>query len=264
MTRPIQPGNKEGSIAGGLAVDCNRGRFPWSFGTLGRRAVSPGKSFARNDMTSYVLGRLCLGALLSLLVAAGPVCAQSQQQQRRLVPDAKPVRPDTRTASPTAQNAPPAREEHLQRWMQNHSSMSLAQQQRALQNEPGFRELPSGVQQERLRTLERLYNMNPQQRTRILDRAEALERLGPVQRQQWRDAVQNLNMLPPPRKHMLAGAILELRELAPEQRESALASPAYASHFSPKERQTLRTLLMAEPYPAVRTPRPAYPPPPVP
>jgi hypothetical protein len=149
--------------------------------------------------------------------------------------------------------------------MQNHSSLSLAEQQRELQNQPGFRELPPQTQRNQLNTLARLYYMNPQQRSRILDRTEALERLAPPQRQQWRDAVQRLNMLPPPRKHMMAGAIIELRELPPEQREEVLESPAYRAQFGTDERQTLRTLLMAEPYPAVRTfTRPPYPPPPVP
>jgi hypothetical protein len=212
-------------------------------------------------MTSHAPIRLCLGAALALLLAATPACGQ-----RNLVPDPKPARADTRVVTHIAQNAPPEREEHLERWMQSHSRMSLAEQQRALQNEPGFRDLPSQVQQNRLNTLARLYNMNPQQRSRILDRTEALERLAPVQRQQWRDAVQRLNMLPPPRKHMMADAIIELRELPQEEREMVLNSPTYRAQYTPDERQTLRTLLMAEPYPALRTPRPApgYPPPPMP
>ena len=63
----------------------------------------------------------------------------------------------------------------------------------------------------------------------------------------------------------MAGAVIELRGLPPEQREAVLDSPAYRAQFSPDERQTLRAVLMGEPYPAVRTyTRPPYPPPPVP
>jgi hypothetical protein len=198
-------------------------------------------------MTKYGPKRSLLAAASALLVAAMPVWAQRTVAQIQV----RPSRPGIRIA----QNAPPSQEEHLQRWMQSHSTMSLAQQQRALQNEPGFRELPPQVQQNRLNTLARLYNMNPQQRSRMLDRTELLERMAPAQRQQWREAVQRLNTIPPPRKRVIAGAILQLRELPPEQRESILNSPAYANQFSPEERQTLRTLLMAEPYDA-RAPRP--------
>lgn len=260
MTRTIQPGQKEGSIAGRLAVDFKGGALRRSLLPLGCRVTSLSNWTAPHDMTSRAPIRLCLGAALAVLLATAPACGQ-----RNLIPEPRPARPNTHVVTHIAQNAPPEREEHLERWMQSHSRMSLAEQQRALQNEPGFRDLPPQVQQNRLNTLARLYNMNPQQRSRILDRTEALERLAPVQRQQWRDAVQRLNMLPPPRKHMLAGAIIELRELPPEEREMVLTSPTYVAQFSPEERQTLRTLLLAEPYPALRPPsRPAYPPPPVP
>jgi hypothetical protein len=64
---------------------------------------------------------------------------------------------------------------------------------------------------------------------------------------------------------MMAGAVIELRELPPEQREAVLDSPAYRAQFSPDERQTLRSVLMGEPYPAVRSySRPPYQAPPVP
>jgi hypothetical protein len=255
MTNSIQPGEKQRSASGRLAVNFYRRTF--------QAGSAPGCGEGRStvfrdlhDVIARIPIRLCLGAAFVLLFAVPPAGSQTRLAP---VPDQQPVRPQPRMIQPPARP-----EEHLQRWMESHSGMSLAQQQHALQSEPGFRELPPQIQQNRLNTLARLYNMNPRQRTRILDRAEALERLAPPQRQQWRDAVQRLNMLPPPRKHVMAGAIIELRELPPEQRDAVLASPAYQSQFSPYERQTLRTLLMAEPYPPVRAARPSYPPPPVP
>lgn len=257
MTRSIQPGEKQGSATGRLAVDFNGDALRAS-APSGRRNLSPSAFIETHHMIVQAPIRLCLGAAFALLVAVLPAVSQTRLAP---VPNSRPTRPEPRLA----QNPPqPRQEEHLQRWMESHSSMSLVEQQRALENEPGFRELPPQIQQNRLNTLARLYNMNPGRRTRILDRAEALERLAPAERQQWRDAVQRLNMLPPPRKHLLASAIIELRELPPERRESVLASSAYQAQFSPYERQTLRTLLMAEPYPALRAPRPVYPAPPLP
>jgi hypothetical protein len=268
MTRKTQPGQNEGSKAGRLAVNF-KGIVLQSFTSEDRRAVPPSDATApHKKMNSQAPVRLCLGAAFALLLAAAPALAQTRKQ---LAPDPAPQRVQPREQRPElrapegSQNSELQREGHLQRWMQSHANMSLAEQQRELQNQPGFRELPPETQRNQLNTLARLYYMNPQQRSRILDRTEALERLGPGQRQQWRDAVQRLNMLPQPRRHMMAGAIIELRELPPEQRDAVLESPAYRAQFSPDERQTLRTLLMAEPYPAVRTfTRPPYPPPPVP
>jgi len=260
MTPSIQPGQKEGSVPGGLAVDFRSGVREPSNSSPGSRDLPPSHPTEPHKVSQHVPIRLCLGAAFALLLAGVPLMAQTRLAP---VPEARPPR-QQRPEPQFAQNPQAEREDHLERWMQNHSHMSLAEQQRALQNEPGFRALPPQVQQNRLNTLARLYYMNPQQRNRILNRTEALERLAPAQREQWRQAVQRLNMLPPPRKHMLAGAIIELRELPPEQRDMVLTSPAYVAQYSPYERDTLRTLLMAEPYPALRTPRPAYPPPPVP
>lgn len=192
-------------------------------------------------MKRHLSTRSCIAAAALAVATAIPLVAQVEI-----------LRP--REGVLLAQNG--TQEEHLQRWMQSHSAMSLADQQRALQNEPGFRELPAQVQQNRLNMLARLYNMNPQQRSRILSRTEVLERMAPAQRQQWRDAVQRLNSTPQPRRRMIANAILGLRELPPEQREAMLNSPAYASQFSPDERQTLHTLLTAEPYPQPPGPQP--------
>ena len=263
MTFTIQPGQKGSSIAGRLAVHF-KGAVQELFLSEGRRATSLSESTAPHKMNSHAPVRLYLGAAFALLLAAAPALGQpGQRKQQPTPPPPRQQRPEVREQRPggSPQGAPVQREGHLERWMQNHSSMPLQQQERELQNQPGFRELPRQTQENQINTLRRLYNMNPQQRERILNRTEALERLEPAQRQQWRDAVQHWTMLPQPRKHMIANAILGLRELPPEQRESALESPAYRGQFSPDERQTLRTLLMGEPYPAVRSAaRPPYPP----
>jgi hypothetical protein len=139
---------------------------------------------------------------------------------------------------------------HLSQWMQSHSNLSLPDQQRALQNEPGFRQLPPQLQQRELNQLGRLYSMNPQQRERQLNRVEQLERMSPAQRQQWNAATQQLYALSPPRRGMVARAMLDLREMPPAQREQVIDSPAFTQQFpDPGDRAMIRTLLMAEPYP---------------
>jgi hypothetical protein len=136
----------------------------------------------------------------------------------------------------------------MQQWMDHHGNLSLPEQQRALQNNPGFRELPRQLQQYELNELARLYNMNPQQRSRTLDRNEALERLAPQQRQQYRDSVQQLNAVPMPRRRAIVRAILDLREMPPDQRRLTINSPAFRAQFSDPERSMLSTILTVEPY----------------
>jgi hypothetical protein len=205
--------------------------------------------------------RLWLGAAF-VLFAAVPVLARSPEQRAsppppvlrpsHPAPTRTDARPGTNTATRSAEH-----QEHLAQWMEHHRNLSLADQQRALQNEPGFREFPPQVQQRELNQLARLYNMNPQQRSRMLDRNEALERLSPPQRQQWNFAVQQLTTLPLPRKRLMARAILDLREMPPQQRQQVIDSPAFRGQFSDGERSTLSTLLTAEPYPPSRAPNEA-------
>ena len=57
--------------------------------------------------------------------------------------------------------------------MDRHSNLPLAEQQRALENEPGFRDLPPQTQQRMRDRLTQLNNMTPEQRRRILERTEA-------------------------------------------------------------------------------------------
>jgi len=186
---------------------------------------------------------------MAVCLLAIPAMARGRHQ-----PPAKaiPTRPVPR-AIPRPQ---PENQEHLTQWMERHSNMSLAEQQRALQNEPGFSALPKQVQQRELDQLARLNNMTPQQRGQVLDRTEAIERLSPQQRQLWRNAVQQMNALPVQRRRLMARAIIDLRVMSPEQRERVIASPAFGAQFSDGERQMMRFLLMGEPYVA---PGPAAP-----
>lgn len=139
-------------------------------------------------------------------------------------------------------------QEHLGQWMERHGNLPLAQQQRELQNEPGFHDLPPQTQQRMLNHLGRLNNMSPEQRHRLLERNEILEHLSPPQRQQWRSAVQQLGALPPERRRFVARAFRDLRDTPQSQRQTLLNSDRFRSQFSDEERNTLSNLLAVEPY----------------
>ena len=139
------------------------------------------------------------------------------------------------------------RGEHLQQWMAHHNTLTTEDQQRALQREPGFNQLPQQTQQRMLDRLGRLNSMPAEQRERTLQRSEQMERLSPGQRGQVRSAMGELGALPQDRRRAVARSFRELRSLTPEQRNQVLNSPGYRQQFSDGERSTLNNLLTVSP-----------------
>lgn len=140
------------------------------------------------------------------------------------------------------------RQGHLGQWLASHSNLPLADQQRALEKEPGFRELPPQTQQRILDRLTQLNKMSPEQRRRLLDHTEALEQLTIPQRQQVQGALQQFRALEPNRRRMVARAFGGLREMPLDQRQTVLGSERFRSQFSDQERKVLSNLLAVEAY----------------
>jgi hypothetical protein len=191
----------------------------------------------RRGLRPAVAALLCVGATL---LAAQPGGA------RRAGGSGYPAMAAARPAS--GQKAPAQKQEHLAQWMDRHSNLPLADQQRALEQEPGFRDLPPQTQQAMRDRLTQLNNMPPEQRRRLLEHTEAMERLTPPQRQQVRGAMQEYRDLPIDRRRMVARAFRDLREMPPPQRQAILSSERFRGQFSDQERSTLSNLLAIEPY----------------
>lgn len=149
-----------------------------------------------------------------------------------------------------AHSAPPKqpKQEHLSQWMERHNNLSPAEQQKALENEPGFRDLSPDAQQRVRDSLTKLNNMSPEQRRRMVARTEAMEHLTPQQRTQVRGALGQLGSLPEDRRRMVARAFRDLREMPEPQRQAIMNSDRFRSQFSDQERGTLNNLLAVEPY----------------
>jgi Protein of unknown function (DUF3106) len=146
------------------------------------------------------------------------------------------------------------KQEHLAQWMDRHSNLPLPEQQRALENEPGFRDLPPQTQQRMHDRIAQLNNMSPEQRRRILERTEDMEHLTPPQRQQVRGALEQYRGLPDDRRRMVARAFRDLREMPPPQRQAILSSDRFRGQFTDQERGTISGLLAVEPYLPVQRP----------
>lgn len=186
--------------------------------------------------------RICLALTLSFGLSGVPalVAAPQPGAGRANHPQSRAgVRNQTPRGTP---------QDHLQQWYERHKELTVPDQQRALEQERGFRDLPQQTQQRYRDQLAQLNNMSPQQRNRMLERTEILERMSGPERQQYRAAAQNLAAMPPDRKRLVARAILDIRNLPPNQRQGILNSERFRAQFSDSERATLSNLLAAEPY----------------
>jgi hypothetical protein len=183
-----------------------------------------------------------LGIAALLLSAAAGIAFAQPGGMRRAGGQARPM------GAPQSNVGPRQNQEHLAQWMNRHSNLPLADQQRALENEPGFRDLPPQTQQRMRDRLTQLNNMTPEQRSRIMQRTEDMEHLTPPQRQQVRGALSQYHELPEDRRRMVARAFRDLREMPPPQRQALMSSDRFRSQFSDQERNTLSNLLTVEPY----------------
>lgn len=189
-------------------------------------------------------------AVAALLLCAGAAGVLAQPGSgRRSGFGAHPAMAAARPGGGQKQN-----QEHLAQWMDRHSNLPLPEQQRALENEPGFRDLPPQTQQRMRDRLTQLNGMPLEQRQRLLERNEVIEHLTPAQRQQFRSSVQQLGRLPEDRRRLVARAFRDLREMPQPQRQAILSSDRFRSQFSDQERGTLSNLLAVEPYVPVQHP----------
>lgn len=197
-------------------------------------------------MAASISTRAGVSALLAAVLVAATGCASAAGGQAPIVRQA----PSASAAQPM--NAPPKpaaspTKEHLPEWMERHRDLTPQQQQQALQNEPGFRQLPAATQQRMLSRLAQLNAMAPQQRRQLLERAEEMEHLNPDQRQQVRGAMAELGRLPAERRRIVARAFRDLRMMPVNQRQAYLSSEYLHRELSPQERITLGDLMAVEP-----------------
>jgi Protein of unknown function (DUF3106) len=206
--------------------------------------------FRRGLRPAFAALLLCTGATMFAAQTGGAHRSGGGEAH----PSMAAARPEPAQRGAASQRAPGQKQEHLAQWMDRHSNLPLADQQRALEKEPGFRDLPPETQQAMRNRLTQLNNMPPEQRRRLLEHTEAMEQLTPPQRQQVRGAMQEYRDLPIDRRRMVARAFRDLREMPPPQRQAILSSDRFRGQFSDQERSTLSSLLAIEPYIPVQHP----------
>jgi hypothetical protein len=129
---------------------------------------------------------------------------------------------------------------HAGDWLRRYKDLPPAEQERALQNDQGFRRLPPAQQQLLRQRLQHFSSLPPQQQLRVLNRMETWEHLTPEQKQQARQIFGQMQQLPPDRRRMVMTAVRDLRAMPPDQRERIINSDRFRSMFSDQERDMMR------------------------
>ncbi len=129
------------------------------------------------------------------------------------------------------------------KWLQEHTQLPPAEQEKALERDPEFQKL-APQRQERLReNLRRLNSMAPQQREKTIQRMVAIEQLPPEKRELLRTSMQQLRQLPEDRRKTVWKTYHNLRNMPPPARAQVMDSAQFKSTLDDNERSILNGLL---------------------
>jgi Protein of unknown function (DUF3106) len=147
----------------------------------------------------------------------------------------------TRPPAPNQNHPQPhSGQAHAGDWLRRYKGLPPGEQDRALQNDPGYRRM-SPEQQKRLRQqLHYFASLPPREQQRVVDNMDRWAHLTPEQKQQARDVYGRMQQLPPNRRPMVRTAIRNLSAMPPERREEVINSNRYKKMFSPEERDVMR------------------------
>jgi hypothetical protein len=129
---------------------------------------------------------------------------------------------------------------HAGDWLRRYKGLPPGEQDRALQNDPGFRRMSPEQQQHLRQQLHYFASLPPREQQRIVDNMDRWAHLTPEQKQQARGVFGRMQQLPPDRRRMVRTAIRDLSAMPPGQREQIIDSNRFKSMFSPEERDILR------------------------
>ncbi len=181
-------------------------------------------------------------ATAMLAAAFGVPCLSSAQQATfRPVQQQKRQMPPPPRAQGQRQPGMQARPRgHAGDWLRRYKDVPPEEQERALQNDPEFRQLPPERQARLKQRLRNFSDLQPQQQLRVLNRMETWEHLTTDQKQEARQLFGQIRQLPPARRQMVNTAVRDLGAMTPDQREQEINSERFKKIFSDQERDIIR------------------------
>ncbi|MGA8035638.1 MAG: DUF3106 domain-containing protein [Candidatus Acidiferrales bacterium] len=129
------------------------------------------------------------------------------------------------------------------KWAANLRDRSPEEQQRFMQNNERFRNLPPAQQAQIRQNLQKWNSLSPTERNAIRDRQETWQRMSPEQRQYvQRTLLPKWQAMSPDRKQLVTGRLHTLQQMSPADRQAALNDPRFMQGLSPDEQSVLRGL----------------------
>ncbi|MCI0350187.1 MAG: DUF3106 domain-containing protein [Acidobacteriales bacterium] len=134
------------------------------------------------------------------------------------------------------------RDGHVGDWLRRFQNVPVAEQERALNNDPEFQKLPPEKQEKLRHRLREFNNLPPEKRQRILHRMEVFEHLSPEQQARTREVFRRLRTLPEERRRPVKRTARNLRQYDAAERQRLLESEPYRKSFTDEERALIREL----------------------
>jgi len=203
--------------------------------------------------------------LAALILVAGTVSAKAEpfwQQHNVPRPPAQRQAAPPPTASHMAPQAQPVNpgsvpKQHLNGpgphkgdWLRQNGTLTPAQQEKKLENDPLFRSLTPEKQQRLLDRLHVFNSMSPAKKQQVLNRMETYEHLSPQQQRQADSLYQRYRGLPPDQQGQVSQAFRQLHQMSPEQREQYFNSDEFRNSMNEEQRSLLRGMSELYPNPA--------------
>jgi hypothetical protein len=129
---------------------------------------------------------------------------------------------------------------HLGDWIKEHRNQPPAEQKKALQNDPRFKQLTPNDQQRLQQRLDQFNALPHDRQEHVLNNMERWNQFTPEQRTKAKSLFTQFRLLPLDRKRAMRQAFSKLRLMSPPQREQAIDSQDFRSQFSDNERELLR------------------------
>lgn len=173
----------------------------------------------------------------ALLLVPAALAAPQQQHPGAHGPAPRPN--NNNKSRPKADN----KQEHKAGdWLLKNQSLPPDQQEKALENDPGFQKLPPERQAQLKERLRKFNSLPPEQRERAVQRMQFMDSLTPQQRETFQQANQQFQALPDNRKMMVRTALRHLKQMDPQGREQVFQSDQFRNTFSPQEQGLLKSL----------------------
>lgn len=117
------------------------------------------------------------------------------------------------------------------------------ERERVLENNRRFQQLPPARQEQLRERLRQLQELSPEQRELVEQRFAIFNNLTPRQQEKARRIYERWRQMPPERRRALLGEFRRLREMAPSDRQQRLESEELQSQFDSDERDVLQQLI---------------------